>query len=80
MIRDAHGTATVATIDVATEIRCSAGKDVMNDFMVLWPQRVLILVIGDMFFKDSGDALSFGFGCDEWGHGNCPFRMHDGYR
>jgi hypothetical protein len=80
MIGDSRGTAMVATIDVTTEILCSAVQDVMDDFPVLWPQRVLNLVIGDMFFNDPGDALSFCFGLDDWGHGNCPFLMQCAYR
>jgi hypothetical protein len=51
MIGDAHGPAMVAAIDVAAQIFGSAVQQVINDFAVLGPQRVLALIIDNVGFK-----------------------------
>jgi hypothetical protein len=55
VIGDAHGPALVAAIDVAAQIFGSAVEQVIDDFAVLGPQRVLSLIVGNMGFQDVGN-------------------------
>jgi hypothetical protein len=56
MIRDSHGTAMIATVNMAAQTRRAAIEQVIDDFSVFMPQREVVLVIGDMFFQDVGDG------------------------
>ena len=53
---DTHGTAMIATINMAAQIRRAAVEQVIDDFSVFMPQWVVVLVIDDMFFQDVGDG------------------------
>jgi hypothetical protein len=74
MIGDAHGPAMVAAIDVAAQIFGSAVQQVIDDFAVLGPQRVLVLIIGNMWFENVGnDTQAFVSGLMIGWHGAVLF-------
>jgi hypothetical protein len=56
MIRDTHGTTMIASVNMAAQIWRAAVDQVIDDFSVLMPQPVLVLVIGNVFFQDAGDC------------------------
>jgi hypothetical protein len=55
MIDNAHGTAMVAAIDMATKVGCAAIQQIIDDFAVFRPQAVVLLIGVNMFSENIGE-------------------------
>jgi hypothetical protein len=54
MIDNAHGTAMVAAIDMATKVGRAAIQQIIDDFAVFRPQSVLLPIRVNMFSENIG--------------------------